>query len=181
MENNSDKKMCFEDLSKAEDNNESRMYQSQLFQTAKKAQQIFDYINSGIELQEWMKSHVVSAFEDLNTVCQNMEFDMAYPKQVDSLPDEKQDEKQENNYLSNEDKRYPAPQSSENGDDFMSRCIADPNMKNRYAEQSDRFLACMLIWQSPPENIADNPGEKFSDPMQPKDEAPVEPEKPILP
>jgi len=156
------------------------MYKSQLFQTAKKAQEIFDYLNSGAKMEEWMKASITSAFEDLSKVCQNMEFEMAYPSEIESLPEESQDEKEGNNYLSNEDKRYPVPQSAEDGDSFMGRCIADPNMKNRYTEQSDRFLACMLIWQQPPENVADNPGEKFDDPMTPEDPS-VEPEKPILP
>ncbi len=181
MENKQDRSIHFKEVSSAEDGNEIRMYQSQLFQTAKKAQEIFDYINGGAKVDEWMKASIVSAFEDLSKVCQNMEFEMAYPTEVESLPEETQDEKQDNNYLSNEDKRYPVPQAAESGDAFMGRCIADPNMKNRYPEQSDRFLACMLIWQNPPENSIDNPGEKFDDPMQPAKESPIEPDKPILP
>lgn len=180
MDDKVDSHLFFKETSKSEDSNEIRMYKSQLFQTAKKAQEIFDYLNSGVKMEEWMKASVVSAFEDLNKVCQNMEFEMAYPSEVESLPDGSQDEKEENNYLSNEDKRYPVPQGAEDGDSFMGRCIADPNMKNRYPEQSDRFLACMLIWQQPPENAVDNPGEKFDDPMTIED-APIEPEKPILP
>ena len=43
-------------------------------------------------------------------------------------------------------------------------------------------MACMLILNSPVENSADNPGEKFEDPMDPlKEEEPLDPVKPVLP
>jgi hypothetical protein len=180
MNNKEANHLRFDDISISEDDNEVRMYKSQLFQTAKKAQEIFDYLGNGAKMEDWMKNTVASALEGLSKVCQNMEFEIAYPSEVEDPPGEPQDEKEGNNYLSNEDKRYPVPQSSESGDLFMGRCIADPNMKNRYSEQSDRFLACMLILQNPPENVADNPGEKFDDPMAIK-EVLIEPEKPILP
>ena len=84
-----------------------------------------------MELEEWMKSHVISACEELAAVCQSMEYNKAYPDSVEKLPDTST---QENNYLSNEDQRYPLPQEAESNDQFMSRCIYDANMKKRYPE-----------------------------------------------
>ena len=176
--------LTFKDSSEAEGENEARMYKSKLFQSAKKAQQIFEYIEqSDSALEEWMKAHIISACEDLEQVCQGMEYEMAYPKQVESLPPEQLDEdsqKENNNYLSNEDKRYPVPQEGEGGDQFIGRCIADPNMKNRYPEQSDRFMACMLILNTPVANEENNPGKKFEDPMSPSEED-IDPTQPVLP
>lgn len=174
----------FKNSSEAELDEDVRMYKSKLFQAAKKAQSIFEYIDSNpLVLEEWMKSNIISSCDDLEQVCQSIEYDMAYPVKTESLPPDDLDEesqKQENNYLSNEDKRYPVPQSAENPDQFMGRCVQDANMKNRYPEQSDRFMACMLILNNAPENKNDNPGEKFEDPMSPP-ETEINVVKPILP
>lgn len=176
--------LTFKKSSEAEDGNEARMYKSKLFQSAKKAQKIFEYIeqNEGI-LEEWMKGDIISACEGLEKVCQSLEYEAAYPTKVESLPPEEIDEetqKENNNYLSNEDKRYPVPQEAESGDQFIGRCISDPNMKNRYPEQADRFMACMLIFNSPVANEENNPGKKFEDPMS-NEELPIDPDQPILP
>lgn len=179
MENQNPEKVIIEDSVEALDANESRMYKSSLFKAAQHAQKIFDYLGEGIELEEWMKGQVLSACEELSAVCESMEYNKAYPENVENLPDPAN---QENNFLSNEDKRYPLPQEAESTDQFMSRCIYDANMKNRYPEQSDRFMACMLILNSPIENNAENPGEKFEDPMDPKKEdIELDPVKPVLP
>jgi hypothetical protein len=168
-----------------EEENEVRMYKSNLFQAAKKAQKIFEYLDSNQEvLQEWMKENIISACESLDNVCQAMEYEIAYPTSVEvDLPPEEiteESQKENNNFLTNEDKRFPLPQEAENGDQFIGRCISDPNMKNRYPEQSDRFMACMIILNSAPENSNNNPGEKFEDPMQVKEQD-LDPQKPILP
>ena len=64
----------------------------------------------------------------------------------------------------------------------MTRCLTDANMCQRYPEQSDRFTACMLIYNdSKSKPLTDAPGEKFEDPMAPKEEALRDPQKPILP
>lgn len=160
--------------------NEVRMYKSNLFQASQNAQKIFDYLSEGVELEEWMKSHIVSASEELNQVRQSLEYDKAYPEKNDPTPNTEEDGGGENNFLSNEDKRYPVPQEAEGGDQFMGRCIADANMKKRYPVQSDRFMACMLILNSNVENPADNPGEKFEDPMNPEEEI-LDPDRPIMP
>ena len=184
MENNEYENLSFPRV-EADDGNEIRMYKSKLFQAAKKAQQIFEYLSSNEEvMQEWMKEHIISACEYLDNVCQTMEYEIAYPtsSEVNLPPEELNEESQKegNNFLTNEDKRFPIPQEAESGDQFMGRCIVDPNMKNRYPEQSDRFMACMIILNSAPENPSDNPGEKFEDPMEVKD-VDIDPQRPILP
>jgi hypothetical protein len=57
---------------KSSASNEVRMYKSNLFQASQNAQKIFDYLSEGVELEEWMKSHIVSASEELKktTSCQ---------------------------------------------------------------------------------------------------------------
>ena len=167
------------------DSQEIRMYKSKLFQAAKKAQQIFEYLNPESEdiLEEWMKSSITSACDDLEQVCQSLEYEIAYPSKQQVAPEIEYDEeerKENNNYLTNEDKRYPVPQEAESADQFMGRCIADGNMKNRYPEQSDRFMACMIIMNNGQENAKDNPGEKFEDPMSPP-ETEIKIVKPVLP
>jgi len=178
MENPKLRELHFKESNEAE-SNDSRMYKSTLFQAAKNAQKIFEFLNEGVELEEWMKQEITSAGEELSQVAQSLEYNKEYPEKAESLPDESD---VENNYLSNEDKRYPMPQESESSEQFMTRCIYDANMKNRYPEQADRFMACMLILNGPNENKADNPGEKFEDPMDPnKSEVDLDPKKPILP
>jgi hypothetical protein len=108
------------------DSQEIRMYKSKLFQAAKKAQQIFEYLNpDSVEiLEEWMKSSIISACDDLEKVCQSLEYEMAYPSKEQVTPepeDNEQERKENNNYLTNEDKRYPVPQEAESGDQFMGR------------------------------------------------------------
>lgn len=178
MENEQSREIYFKEENDA-DSYDLRMYRSNLFQAAKNAQKIFDYLGEGVELEEWMKQHIVSASEELNQVRQALEYNREYPERAESLPSE---EEVENNYLSNEDKRYPMPQESESSEQFMTRCIYDANMKKRYPEQGDRFMACMLILNGPNKSDTDNPGEKFEDPMDPtKKDTPLDPQKPILP
>jgi hypothetical protein len=73
---------------------------------------------------------------------------------------------------------------AESGDKFVTRCITDGNMQQRYPEQSDRFVACMLIFHDQNESekpLSPNPGDKFNDPMAPNEPEIGEPDKPILP
>ena len=159
-----------------------RAYQSQLYQIAKCAQGLFEILEDESQLEEWMKAEVMSCYEGIEKVFKYAEYEKAFPRAPEpSLPDtDEESQKEDNNYLTNEDKRYPVPQEAETGDGFIGRCIEDPNMKNRYPEQSDRFMACMLIWNQKPENEVDNPGKKFSDPMAVEEEVP-EPTRPVLP
>jgi hypothetical protein len=75
------------------------------------------------------------------------------------------------------------PVNSESGDQFVTRCILDANMKKRYPVQSDRFQACMQVFNSTKDqpNLSRNPGEKFEDPMNPNSPEINDPVKPLLP
>ncbi len=170
--------------SAAGDPNVSRMYKSQLYQMAKCAQGLFELIDDNEDLEDWIRQGILDSYKQIEEIYKHVEYEKAHPRLADTpVPEVNEEEQKENNnFLSNEDKRYPTPMQAETGDDFVGRCIVDPNMKNRYPEQSDRFMACMLIWNNnPPDpDQPDNPGEKFDDPMTVED-APVEPTKPILP
>jgi hypothetical protein len=159
-----------------------RMYKSQLYQIAKCAQNMFEILDDERQLEGWMRSEILSCYDGIEKVYKYAEYDKAFPSKDAPSPPEviEEEQKENNNYLTNEDKRYPVPQGAETGDGFVGRCIEDPNMKNRYPEQSDRFMACMLIWNDAPSNEEDNPGKKFEDPMRSQEPMP-EPDRPILP
>ncbi len=166
----------------AQDTSEAlRMYKSQLYKMAQCAQKIFESLNSGDQIEEWMKQSILSAYDGIEKVSSYIEYNSSFPKVEDPLAPLEDDPKQNNNYLTNEDKRFPVPQEAEGGDDFVGRCISDPAMKGRYPQQSDRFMACLLIYNKNIENEANNPGVPFQDPMQKQEAAPIEPDKPILP
>ena len=169
----------FDDISEAESDT-LRMYKSKIYQIAKCAEKLFKSLNSEDQIQEWMKSGIIDSYNSLEKVSDYVEYESSFPEVKDPIGDSEEPEKEQNNFLTNEDKRFPTPQDNEAGDNFMSRCLADPSMKGRYPEQADRFMACMLIYNKPPKNEANNPGEKFEDPMS-KQEEEMDPEKPILP
>ena len=153
----------------------SRVVKSSLFHIWKHARNMYDMVGDDDAMEDWVREKVRVAYEALDEASRYIEYDQMFP------PKEEQEEG-ENNFLSNEDKRYPTPVDSESGNQFMTRCITDSNMNQRYPEQDDRFAACMLIWNdSLGKPLDSNPGEKFEDPMQPKDEDLKDPNKPILP
>jgi hypothetical protein len=168
----------------AEDPNVSRMYKSQLYQLAKCAKGLFELIEDGDEIEDWARQGILSSYKQIEEIFKHIEYEKAHPRVVeDPLPEVSEEEQKENNnFLSNEDKRFPTPMEGESGDQFIGRCILDPNMKGRYVEQSDRFMACMIVWNQvqPEEDGANNPGEKFEDPMV-VEEVELNPSKPILP
>ncbi len=170
--------------SKAE-HRDGRLHKSALYKACQDAQALYDMIGDEDVLDEWVAEQIRVSTETLETVLKFVEYEKMFPPIPEPGPIiDEESQKDENNYLSNEDKRYPTPMEAENGDGFISRCIVDPNMKNRYPEQSDRFMACMLIWKEvgkPGSNETDNPGEKFEDPMQPGEEKIKDPSKPVLP
>tara|TARA_B100000212_G_scaffold342604_1_gene331214 strand:- start:21599 stop:22135 length:537 start_codon:yes stop_codon:yes gene_type:complete len=169
-------------INDAQDSSEAlRMYKSQLYQMAKCAQKIFESLNSGDEIEEWMKKSILSAYDGLEKVSSYIDYNASFPKVKDPLEPLQDDPKESNNYLTNDDKRFPVPQEAEGGDEFVGRCISDPAMKARYPQQSDRFMACLLIYNQDIDNAANNPGTQFDDPMQPTETPPIEPDKPILP
>lgn len=40
----------------------------------------------------------------------------------------------------------PKPNDGESHDDFMSRCMANPTMREEYPEQAQRYAVCQSIW-----------------------------------
>ncbi|MBL69633.1 MAG: hypothetical protein CMO74_14525 [Verrucomicrobiales bacterium] len=168
--------------SEAEDPNSIRMYKSQLYQIAKCAQGLFELLQDGDVLEDWVQQRIMTSYDQIEEAFKFVEYEKLYPSApAPELPStDEEEQKNKNNFLSNEDKRYPTPSEGESGDGFMGRCITDPNMKQRYPEQSDRFMACMLIFNDAPEEATENPGEKFEDPMVKEEEA-FDPQKPVLP
>lgn len=168
--------------SAAEEFDSIRVYKSQLYQIAKCAQSLFELLQEGDVLEDWVKQRVMTSYDQIEEAFKYVEYEKLYPSPAPAeLPStDEESQKEKNNFLSNEDKRYPTPSDGETGDGFMGRCISDANMKNRYPEQSDRFMACMLIYNNAPEEASENPGEKFEDPMVKPEEA-LDPQKPILP
>lgn len=162
--------------------NSNKLAKSQLFHVWKKARIMYEMVNDDTELEDVVRKNVAEAYEAIDRALQYLEYEKIFPNKQEEA---EEDEKSKNNYLSNEDKRYPVPVEQENGDQFITRCILDANMKKRYPVQGDRFAACMSIYSnktsSPDENSHNNPGEKFEDPMATKDPELPNPPKPLLP
>jgi len=166
--------------SKAESSQIYKKVKSELFHIWKKARLMYDMLSEDKPIEELVKKNVYSAYEAIDESLRYIEYESIFPKKEETI--EKEEDK--NNFLSNEDKRYPVPVDTESGDQFITRCILDANMKARYPVQSDRFQACMRVFTETKEKGGvdhNNPGEKFKDPMQPKAPEINDPERPILP
>jgi len=162
----------------SESNNSNKIVKSQLFHIWKKARLMYDMVKDETVLEDWVRKSIFDAYENIDQALQYAEYEKIFPNQKD----EKQlEDKEKNNYLSNQDKRYPTPANQETGDQFMTRCILDANMKKRYPVQGDRFAACMSIFNEKKDEASTNPGEKFEDPMEVKEPDQVDPIKPLLP
>jgi hypothetical protein len=151
---------------------------SELFHIWKKARLLYDMITEEKDLHDSVKKNITSAYEAVDESIRYIEYDEIFPNKK-----EESQEDNENNFLTNQDKRYPVPVNSESGDQFVTRCILDANMKKRYPVQSDRFQACMQVFNSTKDqpNLSRNPGEKFEDPMNPNSPEINDPVKPLLP
>lgn len=165
-------------LSNSKDSN--RITKSELFHIWKKARVMYEYVKEDTELEDWVRKNITQAYELIDQAVKYSEYEKMFPRS-----EEKDDGEGENNFLSNQDKRYPVPTAQESGDQFITRCILDANMKTRYPIQGDRFSACMSIFNSKKDetssDLHSNPGEKFEDPMSKNDQDLGEPIKPILP
>jgi len=155
----------------------ARKTKSELYHIWKNARKMYDMVDDDDSLEAWMKDKVRLAYDYLDEAIRYLEYDEVFPAKEGEPEGDG-----ENNFLSNQDKRYPTPMDAESGDQFMTRCIYDPNMKQRYSEQSDRFAACMIIYnESIKKPLTDQPGEKFDDPMASKEPELPEPNQPVLP
>ena len=162
--------------SSADSDFNNKKVKSELFHIWKKARVMFDMIKDDQDLETWQKNNIRQAHDLLNETATYTEYQKIFPTEREVDPDE-----DKNNFLSNQDKRYPVPVQQENGDQFITRCILDANMKSRYPSQSDRFQACMIIFNDNKEDLSLNPGEKFEDPMEQKKDCDPDPIKPLLP
>jgi len=168
--------------SSADVNYNNKIVKSELYHLWKKSRIMYDMIKDDNDLQDWQKKNIQQAGDLLDKALMFSEYDQMFPSKEEKV----EDEKDKNNFLSNQDKRYPTPVAQESGDQFITRCILDANMKKRYPVQSDRFSACMVLFNEhknkPQEPEApNNPGEKFEDPMQVAEPDEENPTKPILP
>ena len=162
----------------SESNNSNKIVKSQLFHIWKKSRLMYDMVKDETVLEDWVKKSIFEAYENIDQALQCAEYEKIFPNQKEQG---EVGDKEKNNYLSNQDKRYPTPASQETGDQFMTRCILDANMKKRYPVQGDRFAACMSIFNDKKDEGSTNPGEKFEDPMEVKDKEEINPVKPLLP
>lgn len=151
---------------------------SELFHIWKKARLLYDMITEEREIHDSVKKNITSAYEAIDESIRYIEYEDIFPSKQEQVQEDN-----ENNFLTNQDKRYPVPVKSESGDQFVTRCILDANMKKRYPVQSDRFQACMRVFNSSRQqpDSSQNPGEKFEDPMEPKSPEVNDPAKPLLP
>jgi hypothetical protein len=171
------------ELSESYSNSSNKIAKSQLFHIWKKSRMMYEMIKEDSELEDWVKRNIAEAYEKIDAALQFSEYEKIFPEKREEI---EESDKEKNNYLTNEDKRYPVPVSQETGDEFITRCILDANMKKRYPVQGDRFAACMSIYneekQDAQQGLNRNPGEKFEDPMEPRDGIDLpDPERPILP
>lgn len=156
--------------------NTNKKVKSELYHIWKKARVMYDMVKDDSELEGWVKNNIAQAYDLIDQAMRYSEYEQMFPEKEEEPP-----ESEKNNFLTNEDKRYPTPTVQESGDQFVTRCILDANMKKRYPVQGDRFAACMSVYNKNKDTPSDNPGKKFEDPMQVK-EAPIEdPVKPLLP
>jgi hypothetical protein len=158
--------------------NSNKKVKSELYHIWKKARVMYDMIKENSNLEGWVKNNITKAYELVDEAIRYSEYEEMFPAKKE---EKIESDKDKNNFLSNQDKRYPVPVSQESGDQFVTRCILDANMKKRYPVQGDRFAACMSIFNDKKEEGSSNPGEKFEDPMEVKDPELPDPIKPLLP
>jgi len=157
----------------------SKKTKSELYHIWKKARLLFEKMSDDSETEVWVKKNIMDAHDLLDEAYRWIEYEELIPTKKEGG----EPEADKNNFLTNQDKRYPVPVAGENGDKFITRCILDANMKKRYPVQGDRFNACMIVFNEKKDTPADpsSPGEKFEDPMAPSDPEIEEPVKPLLP
>lgn len=156
--------------------NTNKKVKSELYHIWKKARVMYDMVKDESNLEGWVKNNIAQAYDLIDQAMRYSEYEQMFPEKQPETPEE-----EKNNFLTNEDKRYPTPTAQESGDQFMTRCILDANMKKRYPVQGDRFAACMSIYNENKDTPSENPGEKFQDPMQVKEDPMNDPIKPLLP
>ena len=162
--------------------NSNKVIKSQLFHIWKKARVMYEMVSDDTNLDDLVRKNIGAAYENIDQALQYVEYEKIFPNKKE---EDEESDLDKNNYLSNQDKRYPTPSAQETGDQFITRCILDANMKKRYPVQGDRFSSCMSIYNQNKDNVSEdlsnNPGEKFEDPMEVKSPELPDPIKPLLP
>ena len=162
--------------------NSNKVIKSQLFHIWKRARVMYEMVSDDTNLDDLVRKNIGAAYENIDQALQYVEYEKIFPNKKE---EDEESDLDKNNYLSNQDKRYPTPSAQETGDQFITRCILDANMKKRYPVQADRFSSCMSIYNQNKDNVSEdlsnNPGEKFEDPMEVKSPELPDPIKPLLP
>lgn len=57
--------------------------------------------------------------------------------------------------------KVPTPTSSENFDQFMDRCMNNPEMQNEFADQTTRSDACTLQWTKSQSDVIEEAGQNL--------------------
>jgi septal ring factor EnvC (AmiA/AmiB activator) len=91
---------------------------SELFHIWKKARLLYDMITEEKDLHDSVKKNITSAYEAIDESIRYIEYDEIFPNKKEETREDN-----ENNFLTNQDKRYPVPVNSESGDQFVTRCI----------------------------------------------------------
>jgi len=162
--------------SKSSINESNKKSKSELFHIWKKSRVMYEMFSDSFSCEDWVRKNIAQAYELVDKALAYCEYQKIFPEK------ESAENQGENNFLSNDDRRYPVPAESESGDQFVTRCIYDPNMRKRYPVQADRFSACMSIFNEnqPTKEDAEH-YKKFDDPMQKQEEDLPDPQKPIMP
>ena len=90
---------------------------------------MYEMVKDDTNLEDVVRKNVAEAYEAIDRALQYLEYEKIFPNKTEEA---EEDEKSKNNYLSNQDKRYPTPAAQESGDQFITRCILDANIPERY-------------------------------------------------
>src|SRR6056300_704191 len=91
--------------SNADSKQVSKVVKSELYHIWKKARIMYDMMKDDSELEDWVKNKIRESYDALDEAMTYTEYQKIFPnKQAESSPDEGA-----NNFLSNQDKRYPVP------------------------------------------------------------------------
>ena len=107
--------------------NDNKKVKSELFHIWKKARVMYETVKDDSKMEDWVKKNITKAYELIDEAMRYAEYEKIFP----NSEEKEESEGDKNNFLSNEDKRYPTPAAQETGDEFITRCILDANMKKR--------------------------------------------------
>jgi len=77
---------------------------SELFHIWKKARLLYDMITEEREIHDSVKKNITSAYEAIDESIRYIEYEDIFPSKQEQVQEDN-----ENNFLTNQDKRYPVP------------------------------------------------------------------------